>query len=159
MNWEAVSALAEVIGGVAVIVSLVFIAHEVRQNTRQRRLDAQRDLVQELGELSSDLSTNAELAHILFEGAKGLENLDQIKQMQFRSYMNHLFLVFEQQYLLHQDREVDPEIWIAVKSMMDDFLLTTGGKQWWKLRANYHTRRFQLHVGSRINELEKGNSI
>jgi hypothetical protein len=157
LNWEAVSALAEVFGVIAVLVSLIYIGFEVRRNTRQARLSAQRDLVQELGQLSSCLTTNSELASILLEGAKELENLDAIKQMQFRSYMNHLFALFEQQHLLNHERGGDPETWVAVRSMMDDFLKQTGCKQWWQQRAHYHTGRFQTYVENRMNQLD-GNA-
>jgi hypothetical protein len=157
LNWEAVSALAEVFGLVAVLVSLIYIGFEVRQNTRQARLSAQRDLVQELGQLSSCLTTNSELASIVIEGAKDLENLSPIEQIQFRSYMNHLFALFEQQHLLHHEGEGDPETWTAVKAMMDDFLATTGCKQWWQQRAHYHTQRFKYYVEQRLNELEIGS--
>ncbi len=33
MNWEAFGAIAEMIGGVAVLVTLVYLALQVRQNS------------------------------------------------------------------------------------------------------------------------------
>jgi len=34
MNWDAIGALAEAIGAIAVIVTLVYLAIQLRQNTR-----------------------------------------------------------------------------------------------------------------------------
>ena len=34
MNWEAVSAIAEVVGLVAVIVTLVYLARQIHQNNQ-----------------------------------------------------------------------------------------------------------------------------
>jgi len=33
MNWEAVSGIGEVVGATAVVVSLIYLAFQVRQNT------------------------------------------------------------------------------------------------------------------------------
>tara|TARA_B110000858_G_scaffold89247_1_gene103084 strand:- start:5179 stop:5370 length:192 start_codon:yes stop_codon:yes gene_type:complete len=35
MNWDAISAIGEIIGATAVVVSLVYLAVQIRQNTRQ----------------------------------------------------------------------------------------------------------------------------
>ena len=35
MNWEAVGATGEVVGAVAVLITLVYFAAQIRQNTRQ----------------------------------------------------------------------------------------------------------------------------
>ena len=35
MNWDAVGAIAEVIGAIAIFVSLVYLAVQIRQSTQQ----------------------------------------------------------------------------------------------------------------------------
>ena len=35
MNWEAVGAITEAIGAVAIVVSLVYVAVQIRQNSRE----------------------------------------------------------------------------------------------------------------------------
>ena len=39
MNWDAITAIAELAGVVAVVVSLIYVGFQVRQNTRQLRHD------------------------------------------------------------------------------------------------------------------------
>ena len=41
MNWEAVGAIAETIGVIAILVSLVYVAIQIRQNTRQNALNVE----------------------------------------------------------------------------------------------------------------------
>jgi hypothetical protein len=40
MNWEAIGAIGELIGAVVVVVSLVYLAAQVRQDTEQARLSS-----------------------------------------------------------------------------------------------------------------------
>ena len=35
MNWDAISAIGELIGAAAVVISLIYLATQIRQNTRQ----------------------------------------------------------------------------------------------------------------------------
>ena len=49
MNWDALGAIAELLGAAGVIASLLYLAVQVRQNTRQTRLAAQQATVRELG--------------------------------------------------------------------------------------------------------------
>lgn len=35
MNWEAISTIAEIVGATAVVVSLIYLAAQIRQNNRQ----------------------------------------------------------------------------------------------------------------------------
>lgn len=39
MNWEAISTIAEIIGAVAVIVTLWYLATQMRQSTQQAQAD------------------------------------------------------------------------------------------------------------------------
>ena len=45
MNWEAIGAIGEVAGAVAVFASLVYLALQIRQNTRAIRGSAEREMV------------------------------------------------------------------------------------------------------------------
>ncbi len=40
MNWEALGAIAELIGGLGVIATLAYLAIQIRQNTRSMRWPA-----------------------------------------------------------------------------------------------------------------------
>ena len=58
MNWNAVAALAELLGAVAVVGSLLYLAAQVRQNTKQSRLAAQQVIVNRKLNIISAKSTD-----------------------------------------------------------------------------------------------------
>ena len=45
MNWEAIGAIAETLGAIGVIASLVYLAGQIRQNTRSIRGATYQDLI------------------------------------------------------------------------------------------------------------------
>jgi len=40
MNWEAIGAVGEIIGATAVVLSLIFLAQRVRQNSSMARAES-----------------------------------------------------------------------------------------------------------------------
>ena len=68
MNWSAVGAIAEVLGAVAVVVSLVYVAAQEIANTRQARLEAARDLAVRVSEVSIAVASSREGGQLLLQG-------------------------------------------------------------------------------------------
>jgi len=67
-NWALI---AEIVGGIAVVLSLIFVGLEVRQsasetalNTQSIRASAYQDLVQQLSDINSLLIENPELSRV-----------------------------------------------------------------------------------------------
>jgi hypothetical protein len=58
MNWEAIGAIAELLGAVAVVVSLVYLARQVRTSNRLARAEAYRSPNSDLNALNAAFSTD-----------------------------------------------------------------------------------------------------
>jgi hypothetical protein len=61
MNWEAVGAVGEVLGGVLVIFSLIYLGVQVKQSGALARATAQRDLYQDYQGYLSKLAEEADI--------------------------------------------------------------------------------------------------
>ena len=46
MNWEAISAVSEIVGAIAVVISLIYVATQIHQNTRMMRSAAKQSLTE-----------------------------------------------------------------------------------------------------------------
>jgi hypothetical protein len=44
MNWEAITAVGQIVGAVGVIISVIYLAQQVRSNSRQTRLASMRTM-------------------------------------------------------------------------------------------------------------------
>ena len=40
VNWEAISAIGQIVGAIALVISLIYVASEVRRNTRATHLES-----------------------------------------------------------------------------------------------------------------------
>ena len=55
MNWDAISAVGEILGAAAVVLSLVYLATQIRQGTSATRT-ATRDAAMARGSVSSNMA-------------------------------------------------------------------------------------------------------
>ena len=101
MNWDALGAIAEFVGAIAVIATLIYLAIQIRQNTRSmdenRKVELSRNY-QQLAELRtsmlSSVAESAELASIYVKVSKmepgSLSGLteEEIIRLKYRETVN-----------------------------------------------------------------------
>jgi hypothetical protein len=68
MNWEALGALAEIVGAAAVVITLLYLAIQARHSNRQTEIDSLRHTCDSSNELISTFSSSVETASILNRG-------------------------------------------------------------------------------------------
>ena len=89
MNWDAIGAIAEFIGAIAVLASLIYLANQIRQNTAVSRSTARQGIAEaSMAEVSSVME-NADLSNLLYreiagEPLEGHENY-RVQLFAFRS--------------------------------------------------------------------------
>ena len=84
MNWEAMVAVAEITGAVGVIASLVYLAIQVRQNTRWLRSSVIESARFRSSELARNVAVDPELSLLVraavFENPLCIFNMDPQKK-------------------------------------------------------------------------------
>ena len=142
MNWEALGAVADLVGAVVVVVSLLYLAAQVRGSTRQARFDASRELAGRITDISLSVAESREVGELFFRGATRMEDLDPVDQVRFRGLMNGLFRGIEQQFVLRREGTLDDEDWDAVRHILHDFAQLPGVRNYLRDRAGWYKRSF-----------------
>lgn len=108
MNIQDLGALGEVVGAIAVVVSLIYLATQIRQNTRQismsvesARLAAFERTVESSNQAREILFTNPEIADLFLRGLADYRNLqsrDRFRcNMLFRNLLSSIQGVYIRQ--------------------------------------------------------------
>ena len=101
MNWEAIIAVAEVVGAIAVVLSLIYVATQIKQNTEASRAQSINQINGQYGALMSQIATNSDLAHIYRKATDG-EELEPDESVRYTAYLSAFFAFIEEIYLLHR---------------------------------------------------------
>src|SRR5215469_4837226 len=113
VNWEAISAIGQVVGALAVVISLIYLASQVRSSARETRRAAMRSTLDAITRLAHHVADNADLAELRNRGLRDFESLDAVDSDRFSSYMHSMFRIAEDAYCQHLDGHVDPDRWLG----------------------------------------------
>ena len=96
MNWEAIGAIGELVGAVGVILTLVYLAYQIRQNTRQlvqnetsARAAAINASIAVIWESRRSVYENAELIAVWLKGLRSPGDLTENEAYRFRLVMSN----------------------------------------------------------------------
>ena len=130
----ALANLAEVIGSIGVIISLVFVGVQIRKNAiASEAATYQASVGYDIGMLMA-LSGDSEQARILnactsVPGATNLSDDDVIRaEYQITALLRHL----ENLYLLHELGMLSDEVWQTRQSLLDAIVLSPGYERFQK---------------------------
>lgn len=152
MNWSAIAAIAELLGALAVVFSVLYLAAQVRASARQAKLDASRDLATNVSAVSLAVASEPGLSDLMVAGGADAERLTPSERMRFYGVMNSLFRGLEQQFLLRQEGALEDESWTAVDGMTRDFAATPGAQRYMRDRGHWYAASFRAvfwaHAGT-----------
>jgi hypothetical protein len=95
MTLQDLANLGEVIGAIAVIASLIYLAFEIRQNTRAMHQAATQDIIRSLNEQTRCLVESPDLAALMFRASQRPEELTGEERYRFQMLVAYLFSNFE----------------------------------------------------------------
>ena len=151
MNWEEVSAIAQIIGSIAVVFSVLYLAIQVHQSTRIAKLAAQDAAATALREVTKPFAENAELARIWRTGLENLETLSPEDQSRFFHSTYQFLKAYETIHYHHLFGLMDEQIWQGWCGLLRHYIASPGIHRYWDLRHDLFSQRFQTFV----SELER----
>ena len=147
MNWEAIGAIAELIGGVAVLVTLVYLSIQVKQNSQMQRQQNITEQTNRCINSGQRLASDPEFADIYRRSI----NNTQLTPTEFSRLSGFLFAVltdFEEMYYNHKAGQQTEFRWENLdKHVYFHIKPGTKGNQWWhRLKEHFYTKEFIHHV-------------
>ena len=87
MNWEAIGAIAELLGAVAVIVTLAYLAIQIRQNTRSVTTATYDSVLSAFNDVNTVVVNNPDVASIFIRGNDEPRSLNDAEAVQYAFLM------------------------------------------------------------------------
>jgi hypothetical protein len=158
MTLEEFNYIAEIIASIAVIVSLIYIGLEVRQNTAATEAATGQSFVASMNSYVGLINSSANLADILDRGAEGLSNLKTSEIIQFGAFLDQCFINYENYYYQWRNGVLDSRLWSIYRHALADLLLQPGQQEWWETKRHWYEKEFQEYVNEVI-ENEEGKPM
>ena len=145
-NWEAISAISQMIGSIAVVFSVLYLALQVHRSTRIAKVTAQDAAATSLREVTRPFAENAELARVWRTGLENLQSLPAEEQARFFHSCYQFLKAFETIHFHHIHGLMDEQIFQGWCGLLRHYIVSPGMEHYWKLRQELFSARFQKFI-------------
>lgn len=113
MNWEAAGAMGEIIGALAVILTLLYLSIQLRQNTKASRLSAVQAASENSSRFSELLAADPALNELVWRGLRDPDSLDPVEARRFVAAVNVFVRREAVSFFLHKEGVMPDDLWAA----------------------------------------------
>lgn len=149
VNWQAVGAIGNVAGAIAVLATLIYLAGQLKQNTTFLRVNTANVVTQQLQLLFSLLTTDEGLAQIFIKAGTNhtLEGSDLVR---FNSFTNNMLRVYENAHLQRAEGSIADAHWVGITRLMIDFTDMPAFAAYWNDRCHWVSDDFAAYMEAEI---------
>lgn len=157
MNWDAIGAVGEMIGAAAVVISVIYLATQIRKQTQEGRLAATRELASQTQGLIDHMIARPKLAANYLKAVQRFDELPNEERFWASMYFMRMFRVMEQQLLHSNHSSIEHEYFESVEKTIEEMLSLPGVQQWWNKNDYMFSSLMRDYVKPRlVKAKEKG---
>src|SRR5205809_7131240 len=122
INWDAISAISQLVGSLAVVLSVLYLAVQVHQSTRVARLATQDAAATALRDVTKPLMENAELERIWRVGLEDISALSIEERARFFHASYQFLKAFETIDFHHVYGMMDRDLWEGGEGLLRTYI-------------------------------------
>ena len=146
MTLEDFGNIGEIVGAIATLGTLLYLAVQVRANTRVMRAEARRsDIIAEAGVYGS-IVENADVAELFQRGLADPKSLDTQERIRFAFLLAPFLAVAQLEFLDYKDGLRDSALFERNLSSRLRFLRAPGGREYWDQQRESYDPGFEARV-------------
>jgi len=153
-EWAAIS---EILGVLAVVISLLLVVSSIRQNTAAMRTTNDNFMYERQDAIVASLATNPSLAEISVKHDNN-ENLSEVEHLQMWNQLFRDLLLWELAFVRLKEGLFSPAQWSEWNRVYSIQFLDEFPKSWWAETRHWVTEEFAVHVESVYAAAEPTNS-
>ena len=145
MNWEAISAVSEIVGAVAVVISLIYVAAQIRQNTKMMRTAAKQSLTEaSQNMIYTAINRSEEWVKLMTGDDPSTPEEDARMSLLVRAMLRG----FESQCYQYESGLLEDNEWRALQAAIKDLCSLPGVKGYWQ--------QLKPHMSERLRKVVDG---
>jgi hypothetical protein len=133
MSFEQISYLAQIVASVGVVVSLIFVGLQIRQNTAELQRNEHNSTMEQWTVIRQAIAQNRDIAELMTAGLHGERALDAADQLRLEQMLQEnawaSFHIWER-----TQRGIFPKgtFEATAGELLATLLRTPGGENWWR---------------------------
>jgi hypothetical protein len=150
MNWQALGAIGELVGALAVFVTLLYLAIQLRLNTKALRSSTFQDISVSTAMNMQLIATTPGMSELILKAQAGLDALNEEERIRFGAMIMSSFRRVEAVYIHQTLGAIEPKYAEGFKRSSLSALAHRGVSEWWDTAQDAFTEDFVLWVNSHV---------
>ena len=159
MNWDAIGAVAEVGGSIAVVATLILLYRQLKQSSAVTRAHIDSMAKDQLANLTLQPVVTPDLARLIDIAASGDPSAladDEILRAFW--WFTHYGTILEGMLMRWREGQLSEEMWLGYERIMLGVLVSPLGKRWWDAEMTPFSHKFRSHFDSMLADSETDTS-
>ena len=144
----------EFVGAIAVVVTLIYLTTQIRQNNTALRSAAAQDVQHNFAAWYSSAQGDPNLLSVSTKGLRDYSGLSATEKAQFIAQFMAFCSHVQDAFYKWQEGSLSPELWRGWEFVTMNFLGTPGGRDFWDERDYLFADAFQTYVNDVIMKRE-----
>ena len=153
MDFDVINAVAQVIAALGMIVTLGYLAVQVRQNTRALRRSAYQEMLNHITSANLMLTADRGLCELSIRVRGGLDSLDEPDRIRVLAWFGTVFRHYQNAFSLYHEGVITARQWQSMVAPLDRHVATPGGRDMWREIGPQLLPEFRSFVEARIARL------
>jgi hypothetical protein len=157
VNWDAIGAVAELVGALGVVASLAYLAVQIHQNTRHIdfntraiRASTYQHFSNTFGEFEDLLLEHKQLGHIWVSGLTEAEPLESGDRILFNNLAHKFFRIYETLYLQYEAGLIEHNLFESAHRFPDELIGRPGLRAYWERNRRRYDDSFARFIAARV---------
>ena len=146
MTVEQFANLAEIIGVILVIASLVYVAQQLRQNTAMMRVGASNERVKRDFDIVANLLDSRDLAEVWVKGGTQFDALDEVDQQRAVFFEYRAIVLWHHVFELRQQKLTSDADWHWSEWVIQNIGRRQAVREAWQVFKNAYDKPFQEYI-------------
>ncbi len=132
MNWDAIAAIGELLAALAVLISILYLARQIRQSASASTANLYQGTAQSFQGINELVAGSPDLADIIARGAVSRSDLSQAESVRFDALMTNFFNIMEHVHRQEStagilDAQREEELAVVLRKRF----IWPGVSEWW----------------------------
>ena len=151
-DLQSLANIGEIIGAITVVLSLIYLAVQIRQSTQAQRTENYSRALDRLAAMQSSLSQDDEFSLMFSKGAVDTSKLTPQERIRFTWSLYEAFGAFEFMFHASKTDAIPEEVWRRWSYAVAWWLTFPGVQTWWSSRPLPFTDSFTSFVESLLED-------
>ena len=147
-NLEPISLIINIIGGIAIIISLIFVGLQLKESSKATRSATAATTVSELTSWYSNLGNSEQGSYVFWNFMTHPDTLTPEQRFQAIINIHGIMLTWQNSYYLVKEGTLDKRIHQSLLEIINGVKNNPGFKVFWEARKSIFLKEFQVYVES-----------